>query len=101
MSFKLLNEQHLEFLSLKRGCTGSSESVYVKMPHCWKAHVTAQIWASTQDIGTFGFLKQEEKLMSSVGNIGWYSRVVIHAFLSSDDLFQNQLFRKILLGIPS
>ena len=30
MIVKLLTEQHLEFLSLKRGCTGSSESTLVK-----------------------------------------------------------------------
>ena len=24
-----------EFLSLKGGCRGSSESTHVKMPHCW------------------------------------------------------------------
>ena len=40
---KLLAEHHLQFLSLKVGCTGSSESIHVKMPHCWKSHVTAQI----------------------------------------------------------
>ena len=28
MSVKLLTEHHLEFLSLKGGCTGSSESTY-------------------------------------------------------------------------
>ena len=39
---ELLVEHHLEFLSLKGGCTGSSESTLVKMPHCWKTHVTAQ-----------------------------------------------------------
>ena len=33
MSVKLLTEHHLEFLSLKGGCTGSSESSLVKMPH--------------------------------------------------------------------
>ena len=43
MSIKLLNEYHLEFLSLKGGCTGSSESTFVKMPNCWKSHVAAQI----------------------------------------------------------
>ena len=31
MTFKLLAENHLEFLSLKGGCTGSSESTLVKM----------------------------------------------------------------------
>ena len=43
MTLKLLTEHHLEFLSFKGGCTGSSESTLVKMPHCWKSHVTAQI----------------------------------------------------------
>ena len=43
MSVKLLTEHLLEDLSLKGGCTGSSESTLVKMPHCWKSHVTAHI----------------------------------------------------------
>ena len=33
MNIKLLNEQNFEFLSLKEGYTGSSESIHVKMPH--------------------------------------------------------------------
>ena len=37
MIVKLLTEHHLEFLSLKGGCRGSSESTHVKMPHCWKS----------------------------------------------------------------
>ena len=43
MTVTLLTEHNLEFLSLKGGCTGSSESTLVKMPHCWKSHVTAHI----------------------------------------------------------
>ena len=43
MIVKLLTEHHLEFLSLKGGCRGSSESTLVKMPHCWKSHVMAQM----------------------------------------------------------
>ena len=43
MSVKLLAEHHLEFLCLKRGCKGSSESTLVKIPHCWKSHVAAQL----------------------------------------------------------
>ena len=43
MTVKLLTEHHLEFLSLKGGCTGSSESTHVKMPHCWLSHVTAHV----------------------------------------------------------
>ena len=42
MIIKLLTEHHLEFLSLKGGCTGSSESALVEMPHCWKSHALAQ-----------------------------------------------------------
>ena len=43
MNVKLLTDHHLEFLSLRDGCTGSSESTLVKKPHCWKSHVTAHI----------------------------------------------------------
>ena len=42
MTVKLLTEDHLEFLCLKGGCTGSSESTLIKMLHCWKSHVVAQ-----------------------------------------------------------
>ena len=41
MIVKLITEHQLEFLSLKVGCRGSSESTYIKMPHCWKSHALA------------------------------------------------------------
>ena len=44
MTVRLLTEHHLEFLSFKGGCTGSSESTRVKMPHCWKSPVRAKIY---------------------------------------------------------
>ena len=44
MTVKLLTENHLEFLSLTGGCTGWSESTLVKILHCWKSHVTAQLY---------------------------------------------------------
>ena len=43
MTVKLLTEHHLKFLSLTGGYTGSSVSTLVKMPHCWKSHVVAQL----------------------------------------------------------
>ena len=43
MSVKLLTEHHLKFLSVKGDCIGSSESTLVKMSHCWKSHVTAEM----------------------------------------------------------
>ena len=50
MTVKLLTEQHLEFLSLKGGGTGSSESTLVKTPHCWKAHGMAYMFAINMDL---------------------------------------------------
>ena len=49
MNVKLLTEHHLEFLSLKGGCKGSSESTLVKMSNCWKSHATAHIVSSNYD----------------------------------------------------
>ena len=43
MIVNLLTERHLEFLSLKGGCTGLSDSTFVKIPHSWKSHVMAQL----------------------------------------------------------
>ena len=43
MIVKLLTEHHLEFLTLKGGCTGSSESTHLKMPHCRKSHALAHM----------------------------------------------------------
>ena len=39
----LLPEHLLEFLHLKGGCAGSSESTDVKITHCWKPLVTAHM----------------------------------------------------------
>ena len=44
MIVKLLTEHYLEFPSLKGGCSDSSESTHVKMSHCWKSHVPAQLF---------------------------------------------------------
>ena len=43
MIVKVLAEHHLEFLSFKGGCRGSSESTHVKMPPHTKSHAKAQI----------------------------------------------------------
>ena len=49
MIVKLLTEHHLKFLSFTGGCTGSSESAHIKMPHCWKSHAAAQVISSIND----------------------------------------------------
>ena len=45
MRIEVLAEHHLKFLSLKGGCTTSSESTHAKMPHCWKSRVVAKLIA--------------------------------------------------------
>ena len=47
MIIKLLTEHHLEFLILKGGCRGSSESTHVKMSNCWKSHALAHLISSS------------------------------------------------------
>ena len=53
MIVKLLTEHHLESLSLKGCCRGSSESTHVKMPHCWKSRALAQIRKDTKNYIAF------------------------------------------------
>ena len=50
MIVKLLTEHHLEFLSLKGGCRGSSESTLVKMSNCWKSHSAAHVMLLCRDV---------------------------------------------------
>ena len=72
MSVKLLTEHHLEFLTLKRGCRGSSESTLVKMPHCWKSHVMAQIYCNMSRL-LWSCLIGVNKVSSSIN--------IVHTFL--------------------
>ena len=44
MTFKLLTEHCLEFLSMKGSCTGLLESTLVKKPHFWKSHAAAHMY---------------------------------------------------------
>ena len=69
MSVKLLTEHRLEFVSLKGGCTGSSESTLVKMPHCVAAHFRADAY-DTQ--GTFIF-QRTGKIQTSPTNLVFHA----------------------------
>ena len=51
MIVKLMTEHHLEFLSLKEGCTGSSEFTLVIIPHCWN-HMLRLIF----NLGSFSWI---------------------------------------------
>ena len=44
MTVGLLSDRHLEFLSLRGGCAGSSGSAFVRVPHCQKSHATAHMY---------------------------------------------------------
>ena len=63
MIVKLLTEHLLEVLSLKEGCTCSSESTLVKMPHCWKSHVTAHTISTFSHGSTVDELTSKMKYM--------------------------------------
>ena len=62
MIVKLLTEHHLEFLSLKGDCRGSSESTHVKMPHCWKSHALAHLGTEGEKWSLFGTFPVKRKL---------------------------------------
>ena len=59
MNVKLLTEHRLEFVSLKGGCTGSSESTLVKMPHCRGS--IYDILASSRCVRYAGYIQGKRK----------------------------------------
>ena len=63
MGVKLLAEHHFEILSLKGGCTGSSVSNFVKMPHCWKSHVAAHKSCFTRTIINWTNIGPDKKVL--------------------------------------
>ena len=95
MSVKLLTEHNLEFLSLKGGCTDSSEYTLVKMPHYWKWHFTALLCSRISHDHWLGVendnLKDNSLLKINWVSIGffcwlllplWDSVIVVHWFMS-------------------
>ena len=46
MIVKLLTEHHLEYLSLKGDCGGSSKATLVKMSNIRKSHAAARMYVS-------------------------------------------------------
>ena len=61
MSIRLLTDHHLEFLSLKGNYACLSESTLVKMQHCWKSHVAAQMYMPTSGMLKVNRIKIVEK----------------------------------------
>ena len=82
MSVKLLTAHHWEFISLKGGCTGLSKSTLVKMPHCWKSHVAAQLFHYLMDS-----LRPIMLLLHSIGTLQgpeYFGTVACGSFILSD-----------------
>ena len=81
MIVKLLTEHHLEFLSLKGGCTGSSESTLVKMPNFWKSHVAAQMhyeWTLLEVFQIFMKVRTFKKIQFKVEYLHFRSKPLMN-----------------------
>ena len=76
MRVKLPTEHHLEFLSLKGGCTGSSKSTFVKMPHCWKSGVMAIITSTILFFVLFDSLRPLNSLSVMRDGSSWVEPVL-------------------------
>ena len=74
MTVKLLTEHNLE-LSLTGGSTGLSESKLVKLPHCLKSHVTAQLFYFFLGLANSVYL--DEMRMSAAFHLGFQSLLCI------------------------
>ena len=81
MSVKLQAELHSEFLSLKEGCTGSSESALVKMPHCLKSRVVAHTEFLSLKEGCTGSSEYIHVKMSH------YLKITCHSSMSHVTIF--------------
>ena len=69
MSAKLLTEHCLEFVSLKGGCTGSSESTLVRMPHC----VAAQYMIYWLRADAYFISQRKGKIQTSTTNLVFHA----------------------------
>ena len=74
MSVKLLTAHRLEFVSLKGGCTGSSESTLVRMQHCVAAQLMIY-WLRADAYETLGtFISQRKgKIQTSTANLVFHA----------------------------
>ena len=92
MSVKLLTQRHLEFLSLTGGCTGSSESTLVKMPHCWKSHVAAHLL-----IRVYGYLSHGRPVMNQTCLLIYAVSLDQSLITVNQEIFGRILFSQIAL----
>ena len=83
MTLRLLTDHHFEFLSLKGGRTGSSESTFVKMPHCWN-HMSRLIIQTVLPVYNNGLQCVSRKVESStISNVDFTSqnKSIVYTFV--------------------
>ena len=78
-----MTEHHLKFLSFKGGCIGSSESIHVKMPHCWKSHVTAHFFSLFQNFNQQDIKNEETDENEKTTGTTSYIRIILKVLVSS------------------
>ena len=81
MNIKLLTEHHLEFLCLTGGYTGSYESTFVKMPHCWKSHVVAHIRIEINILSVHCLDNEKHELNIYIFNVAALDETIIPSCL--------------------
>ena len=98
MSVKLLTEHHLDSLSLKGGCTGSSESTLVKMPPRLKSSVTS--WCQYSDLSFLVKMKNNTEKISTVGCVTCQNcnLPTIRMHCSKLDNCRNQLYELLCVS---
>ena len=73
MSVKLLTQHHLEYLSFKGGCTCSSVSTLVKIPHCWKSRVTAHMFLKRL---SFDYKLVRDNSLLAVSSVNYFTMII-------------------------
>ena len=79
----------MEFLSLKGNCIGSSGSSAVKMPHCLRSHVAAQLICHFP-LGRFR--------AGLVGSILCIAKTILKTLLSGYQRYQGIILKTLLSG---
>ena len=100
MTLRRLTEHHLEFLSLIGGCTSSSESPLVKMPHFWKFHALAQLFCFSTSVLT----SKHSFTLALTYKANKNNKMVslsLHMYCLSDEIHQDKLPFSISIKVLS
>ena len=85
MIVKLLSEHHLEFLSLRGGFRGSSESTLVKMSNCWKSHALTHMVFGNENLDSCQIYKIPTKSCRNK-KLNWFQYRILNIILATTNL---------------